>query len=115
MVAGGTGDNAFCAFLLGQLADFVVSTAHLKAAGQLKILGLQIEITVTVQPGRCNQIRFARYVPQHKGRVIDLIQCEHNRPPYSLFRKENSGHAYARSRRQCFPVEVMVLIIVENL
>ena len=49
MVAGAAGDNALGCFLFGQLADFVVGTAHLEAAGYLQVFCLQIEVFAFAQ------------------------------------------------------------------
>ena len=49
MLAGATGNNALGCFLFGQLADFVVGTAHLEAAGYLQVFCLQIEVFAFAQ------------------------------------------------------------------
>ena len=44
VVAGAAGDNAFAGFFRGELADFVVGTAYLKAAGYLQVFCFQIQV-----------------------------------------------------------------------
>ena len=77
MVARRAGDHAFGALLCGQLADFVISATHLKAAGHLQVLGFQVQVTRAVQPRCRNQIRAACNVTQNKRGMVDLIQCKH--------------------------------------
>ena len=77
MVARRAGDHAFGALLCSQLADFVISATHLKAAGHLQVLGFQVQVTRAVQPRCRNQIRAACNVTQNKRGMVDLIQCKH--------------------------------------
>lgn len=44
VVAGAAGDNALAGFFGCELADFVVGTAHLKAAGYLQVFCFQIQV-----------------------------------------------------------------------
>ncbi len=60
VVPRAAGDDALGLFLGGELADFIVRAAHLKAAGHLQIFGFQINIALRVQARRSDQICFAR-------------------------------------------------------
>ena len=79
MVARRAGNNALGAFLLGKLADFIVSAPHLKAAGSLQVLGLKVQLAVLGQLGGFDEVGLAGNVLQHKGGVVDLIQSQHDR------------------------------------
>ena len=73
VVARRTGDDAARAFLLGELADLVIRAAQLETAGQLQVFGFQVE--PFAQALRRDEVGAAGDVPQHKGCVVDFIQC----------------------------------------
>ena len=77
VVAGRTGDDAFLAFLLGELADLIISAAHLKAAGGLQVLGLQVELAVLGQLGRFDEVGLACNVLQHEGGMVYFVESQH--------------------------------------
>ena len=77
VVARRAGDDALVALLLGELADFIISAAHLEAAGHLQVLGLEVELAVLGEPGCLDEVGLAGYVLEDKGGVVDLIQCQH--------------------------------------
>ena len=79
MVARRAGNDALGALLLRKLADFIVSAPHLKAAGGLQVLGLEVQLAVLGQLGGFDEVGLARHVLQHKGGVVDLIQSQHDR------------------------------------
>ena len=77
VVARRAGDDALVALLLGELADLIISAAHLEAAGHLQVLGLEVELEVLGEPGCLDEVSLAGYVLEDKGGVVDLIQCQH--------------------------------------
>ena len=77
MVAGRAGDHALGAFFLAQLADFIVGTADLEAAGHLQVFGLQVEICAGAKPGRGDQVGLAGDFFQYEFGVVDLVQGQH--------------------------------------
>ena len=77
VVARRAGDDALVALLLGELADLIISAAHLEAAGHLQVLGLEVELAVFGEPGCLDEVGLAGYVLEDKGGVVDLIQCQH--------------------------------------
>ena len=79
MVARRAGNDALCAFLFGKLADLIVSAPHLKAAGSLQVLGLEVQLAVLGKLGGFDEVGLSRHVLQHKGGVVDLIQSQHDR------------------------------------
>ena len=79
MVTRRAGNNPLGAFLLRKLADLIVSAPHLKAAGGLQVLGLEVQLAVLGQLGGFNEVGLACHVLQHKGGVVDLIQSQHDR------------------------------------
>ena len=81
MVARRAGDHALGALLCGELADLIVSAAHLEAAGGLQILGLQVQMAVLGKLGCLNEVGLAGNVLEHKGGVVDLIQSQHGDSP----------------------------------
>ncbi len=85
MVAGAAGDDALGTFLRGKLADLVVSAPYLETAGDLQILGLEVELAGVAQPGGGNQVGAAGHVFQDEGGVIDLVQCQHEKPPVAAW------------------------------
>ena len=86
VVARRAGDDAFISFFLGELADLIVSAAHLEAAGHLQVLGLEVELAVFGEPGCLDEVCLACYILENKGGVVDLIQCQHiGFPILSLF------------------------------
>ena len=86
VVARRAGDDALVALFLGELADLIVSAAHLEAAGHLQVLGLEVELAVLGEPGCLDEVGLAGYVLEDKGGVVDLIQCQHiGFPILSLF------------------------------
>ena len=71
---------------LGELADLIISAAHLEAAGHLQVLGLEVELAVLRELGGFDEVCFACYILEDKGGVVDLIQCQHiGFPILSLF------------------------------
>ena len=78
MVAGRAGNDALGAFFGRKLADLIVSTAHLEAAGGLQILGFQVELAVFGQLGGLDEVGLAGNVLEHKGGVVDFIQSQHD-------------------------------------
>ena len=78
MVAGRAGNDALGAFFGRKLADLIVSTAHLEAAGGLQILGFQVELAVLGQLGGLDEVGLAGNVLEHKGGVVDFIQSQHD-------------------------------------
>ena len=86
VVACRAGDDALVALLLGELADFIISAAHLEAAGHLQVLGLEVELAVLRELGGLDEVCLACYILEDKGGVVDLIQCQHiGFPILSLF------------------------------
>ena len=86
MVARRAGDDALVALFLGELADLIISAAHLEAAGHLQVLGLEVELAVLRELGGFDEVCFACYILEDKGGVVDLIQCQHiGFPILSLF------------------------------
>ena len=81
MVARRAGDHALGALLCGELADLIVSAAHLEAAGGLQILGLQVQMAVLGKLGCLNEVGLAGNVLEYKGGVVDLIQSQHGDSP----------------------------------
>ena len=77
VVAGRTGDDAFLALLLGELADLIISAAHLEAAGGLQVLGLQVELAVLGQLGRFDEVGLACNVLQHEGGMVYFVESQH--------------------------------------
>ena len=77
MVAGAAGDDARLLLLLSQLADLIVRAPELEAAGDLEVLGLQVQLHVLHQVGRVDQIRAPGHLFQHKGSMVDFIQGNH--------------------------------------
>ena len=78
MVAGRAGNDALGAFFGRKLADLIVSTAHLEAAGGLQILSFQVELAVFGQLGGLDEVGLAGNVLEHKGGVVDFIQSQHD-------------------------------------
>ena len=78
MVAGRAGNDALGAFFGRKLADLIVSTAHLEAAGGLQILGFQVELAVLGQLGGLDEVGLAGNVLEHKGSVVNFIQSQHD-------------------------------------
>ena len=79
MVARRAGNDALGALLLGKLADLIISAPHLKAAGGLQVLSLEVQLAVLGQLGGFDEVGLAGNVLQHKGGVVDLIQSQHDR------------------------------------
>ena len=77
VVAGRTGDDAFLALLLGELADLIISAAYLEAAGGLQVLGLQVELAVLGQLGRFDEVGLACNVLQHEGGMVYFVESQH--------------------------------------
>ena len=84
VVAGRAGDHALFALLPGELADLIIGSPHLEAAGHLQVLGLEVEVAVLGELGRFNQVGLAGNVLEHKGGVVDLIQSQHDDTSYLL-------------------------------
>ena len=78
MIAGRAGNDALGAFFGRKLADLIVSTAHLEAAGGLQVLGFQVELAVLGQLGGLDEVGLAGNVLEHKGSVVDFIQSQHD-------------------------------------
>ena len=72
VIARRAGDDALGALFLGKLADLIVSAPDLKAAGDLQVFGLQVELAVTVQAGGLDEVGAAGNVFEHKGGVVIL-------------------------------------------
>ena len=77
VVARRAGDDALVALFFGELADLIISAAHLEAAGHLQVLGLEVELAVLGEPGCLDEVGLAGYVLEDKGGMVDLIQCQH--------------------------------------
>ena len=84
VVAGAAGQDAPGLFLVGELADFIVSAPELEAAGLLKILGFQVQLALVGELGGFDQVGLAGHLFQHKGGVIDFIQCQHGSASHIL-------------------------------
>jgi len=84
VVAGRAGDHALGALLLGKLADLIVSTAHLKAAGGLQVFGFQVQLAVLGELGCLDEVGLAGNILEHKGCMVDLIQSQHGFLPLFL-------------------------------
>ena len=77
VVARRAGNHALGTLLGRELADFIVGTAHLEAAGDLQILGFQVEVGAGAQARGCNQVGLAGNLLQDEFGVVDFIQCKH--------------------------------------
>ena len=84
VVASRAGDHALFALLPGELADLIIGSPHLEAAGHLQVLSLEVEAAVLGELGRFNQVGLAGNVLEHKGGVVDLIQSQHDDTSYLL-------------------------------
>ena len=82
MVARRAGDDAFGPFFGCELADLIVSAPHLETAGDLQVLGFQVEVGVGAQVGRCDQIGLAGHLLENESGMIDLVQCQHAPFPF---------------------------------
>ena len=102
VVARRTGNDALGALFRGELADFVVGATHLETAGDLQVLGLQVQIGARAQPRCGDQIGLARDLLENEFGVIDLVQGQHGRlPPVftnSTARSEQSGPGFGLLR-----------------
>ena len=77
MVAGRAGNDALGAFLGRKLADLIVSTAHLEAAGGLQVLGLQVELAVLGELGGLDEVGLAGNILEHESGMVNFIQSQH--------------------------------------
>ena len=85
MIARRAGNDALGAFFGRKLADLIVSTSHLEAAGGLQVLGFQVELAVLGQLGGLDEVGLTGNVLEHKGGVVDFIQSQHDDPfPFSF-------------------------------
>ena len=87
VVARRAGNHAFFALFLGELADFIVGTAHLEAACSLQVFGFEVELAVFRQLGCLDEVGLACNVLKNKGGVVDLIQSQHDNYFLSCFCK----------------------------
>ena len=77
VVACRAGDDAFFALLFGELADLIIGTAHLEAAGGLQVLGLQIELAVLGELGGLDEVGLAGNILEHESGMVNFIQSQH--------------------------------------
>ena len=110
MVSGAAGHNAVAALFLAELADLIISAAHLKAAGHLQVFGFQIQLCLFTQARSRNQIGFAGYILQHKSGVVDLIQSDHNVTSYP-FRCQRGANKKAFAPQSVLPCKRRKLCI----
>ena len=109
MVTGRARDNALGLLLVAQLRDLVIRAAHLERAGDLEILGLEVNVRVLADLRGMDDVRLPDDALQHIAGMIDLVQRQHIITPYDwLIRRSvrlravlRAGVLRGRSGRSC--------------